>query len=420
MTKEITLNHICKIEGHAHLTLKIDNNKVKTCQLKAAEGARFFEALVINKKLQDVQEIVTRICGICSSAHSVAAIQALEEALGIKPTLTQQLIRESLMIGERIRSNTTHLYFLTLPDYFNKASALQLGPEHKQKINDALQLIQLGNKIIEVFGGREMHPFLAIKEKLPETNLNPLIQPLEDSKPTIIKTIELFSSLNYPNLIRETDYLSLSNPDKYATINGKIVTNSGLVQDDDYKKHLTENIKEYGTSKYVLQNKKPYMTGAMARINNNYNQLTEESKVFLNNLTLPLKNPFHNNICQAIELLHMTNRLIEIIETFQNTKQKITPFKIKKGQGVSAVEAPRGTLFHEYKINNQGKIERCNIITPTAQNLNMIEVDISTLVNNCLQQRKTKEEIIDEVEKLIRAYDPCFSCSTHFLKVNWL
>ena len=164
MTKEINLNHICKIEGHAHLTLKIENNKVKVCELKASEGARFFEALVINKKMEDIQEIVSRICGICSCAHSVAAIQALEEALHIKPTEQQIIIRELLMLGERIRSHATHLYFLALPDYYNAESALQLGKEHKKKINNALSVIGLGNKIVEVFGGREMHPFLKLKE----------------------------------------------------------------------------------------------------------------------------------------------------------------------------------------------------------------------------------------------------------------
>lgn len=417
--KEINLNHICKIEGHAHLTLKIENNKVKTCQLKAAEGARFFEALVLNKNIEDIQEIVSRICGICSCAHSVASIQALEEALSIKPTEQQKIIREILMIGERIRSNATHLYFLSLPDYYNKPSALQLGQEHREKINDALALIKSGNKTIETFGGREIHPFLAIKEKLPETNLEPVLTELEKSKNVIIKTIKLFSSLNYPNLERETEYLSLKQQDNYATISGKITSSSGLIEDDDYKKHLKENIKEYATSKFVLQDNKPYITGAIARINNNFNNLNEEPKSFLKNFKLPFNNPYHNNIAQSIEMLHLTDRAIDLINKLP-LNQNIQPLKIKPGTGVSAVEAPRGTLFHEYKINNQGKITYCNIITPTAQNLNMMEQDITAIVNQALLHNKTRKQIVDEIEKLIRAYDPCFSCSTHFLKVRWL
>ncbi len=421
MVKEINLNHICKVEGHADLTLKIEKNKVKTCKLKASEGARFFEALVINKKLQDVQEIVSRICGICSSAHTVASIQALEEALQITPTKTQSTIRKLLMIGERIRSHITHLYFLSLPDYYNISSALQLGEKHKDKIDTAISLISLGNKIIELFGGREIHPFLEINEEMPKQDLTLLLNQLKESKPLINKTIKLFSSLNYPKLERKIDYLCLKNKNDYATISGKITTASGLINDNDYKKHIKESIKEYATSKFALQKNKPYEVGAIARINNNYNQLDNETKRTIKqfSIKLPFNNPYHNNIAQALELLHLANQAIKLITNLEKSEKPVK-IKIKSGYGVSAVEAPRGTLFHEYKINNQGKITYCNIITPTVQNLNIMEKDITALVNQLLEQKTSKEQTIDQIEKLIRAYDPCFSCSTHFLKVNWL
>lgn len=425
MTSEINLNQICKIEGHAHLTLKIENNKVKACELKAAEGARFFEALVMNKNLEDIQEIVSRICGICSCAHSVAAIQALEEALGIKPTEQQKIIRELLMIGERIRSHATHLYFLALPDYYGASSVLALGPKHKDKINNALQIISLGNKIVEVFGGREMHPFLKIKGQMPQIDLEPIKKQLKESKPLLSRTIELFAGLKYPELERETDYFSLKKENNYATISGKAASKSGIFIDDDYKKHLTENIKEYATSKFVLKDGKPYMLGAIARINNNSDELDSETKLILNqtlnklNLKLPFKNPHYNNLCQALELFHAVNKAIKLIERYTPQEQK-SDVNIREGSGVSAVEAPRGILFHEYKINKEGKIIYCNIITPTTQNLNMIELDILQLVNQLLLKNTNKEEIVSEIEKLIRAYDPCFSCSTHFLKVKWL
>ncbi|MFA5856999.1 MAG: Ni/Fe hydrogenase subunit alpha [Candidatus Pacearchaeota archaeon] len=425
MTKEINLNHICKVEGHAHLSLKIENNKVKICELKASEGARFFEALVLNKRLEDVQEIVSRICGICSSAHTVASIQGLEEALKINPSNQQLLIREMLTIGERVRSHATHLYFLTLPDYFNAASALALGKEHKDKINDAIALITLGNKIVEAFGGREIHPFLKIKEKMPNVDFSFLLERLKTLKPITYRTIELFTNLDYPSLNRETEYLSLKEDKVYASISGKISSGTGLFLEKDYKKHLAENIKEYATSKFALKDGKPLMVGAMSRINNNHEQMDSESKIELDkvlnklNIKLPFKNPFHNNICQAIELLYMINRAIYLIENYSPKEENIS-YKKKEGIGVSAVEAPRGTLYHEYKIDKEGKIVLCNIITPTVQNLNMMEIDITSIVNKDLSEKKTKEEIIKDVEKLIRAYDPCFSCSTHFLKVTWL
>lgn len=419
MVREINLNHICKIEGHADLSLKIDKNIVTSCELKANEGARFFEALVREKKVEDIQEIVSRICGICSSAHSICSIQALEEALGIKASNQQKMIRELLNIGERLRSNATHLYFLSLPDYYNVASALQLGPKHQEKINTALRLIRTGNHIIEKFGGRELHPFLSIKKDLKVQNFDYLLEDLENSKIDIIKTIKLFKSLDYPNFVRECDYLCLREETDYASISGKVVSTSGLIDDDEYKKHLSENIKEYATSKYVLQEGKPYMLGAMARINKNHDKLDQETKNMIKGLKIPFNNPYHNTIAQALEMLHLTNKTIKMIKSF-DFEPDSKDLTIKEGHGVSAVEAPRGTLFHEYKIDKSGKITYCNIITPTAQNLNMMEKDITMLVNKDLKDKRSRQQIIDDVEKLIRAYDPCFSCSTHFLRVKWL
>jgi len=374
----------------------------------------------LDKKVEDIQEIVSRICGICSVAHTVASIQALENALNVKPTKHQLIIRELLMIGERIRSHITHLYFLSLPDYYNADSILSLKSEHQDKVNRAISLISLGNRVVETFGGREIHPFPTINEKLPNAKSDLILKQLEDSKPDLIKTIELFSRLNYPDIKREVDYLCLIDKD-YASISGKIKSNSGLIEDDDYKKHIKENIKEYATSKFALKDNKPYVVGAIARINNNYDKLDDETKSIIKKLKIdiPFKNPYHNNIAQALELLHLTNKAILLIKQLKPENSKVK-FKNKQGTGVSAVEAPRGTLFHEYKINSQGVITYCNIITPTVQNLNLIEQDITTLVNDCLEKNMTNEKIVHDVEKLIRAYDPCFSCSTHFLRVKWL
>ena len=386
MVREINLNHICKVEGHANLTLKIDKGKVKICQLEANEGARFFEALVLGKEVKDVQEIVSRICGICSISHSVASVQALESALNIKPTEKQKAIREVLMIGERIRSNATHLYFLALPDYFGFSSALTMSKKHKSKIRDAIKLISLGNKIIETFGAREIHPFMKTKNTN-KKNYNFLIEEIEGSKNLIEKTINLFMNLKNPDFNREVDYLSLRDEEEYATISGKIVSSSGKIGIEDYKKHLQENIREYATSKFVLKDGKPYLTGASARLTNNYDLLDSETRRFASKLKLPITNPFDNNLSQAIELLHLTKKLVRLIQRIEEIDEEKQKFRIKKGKGVAAVEAPRGTLFHEYHINEEGVISYCNIIPPTTQNLNMMEIDIKNYVELLLKKK---------------------------------
>jgi len=423
MSQEINFNHICKIEGHAHLTLKIRENKVEKCELKASEGARFFEALVLGKNLEDVQEIVSRICGICSSAHTVCSIQALEEAIKLKPTKMQEFIREMLMIGERIRSHATHLYLLSLPDYYGVSSALELGQKDRDKVNDALEIISVGNKIVEIFGGREMHPFLKVREEYPDFDFSELLDLLKRVKKKVLRTVDLFSRLEYREFNRECDYLSIRGKDYPLTL-GRVTSHTGYFVDDDYKKHLKENVKEYATSKFVLKKGVPYMLGAMARINNCSDLLSRESQKLLKKYKKSMgishffRNPYHNLFCQALEVLDCFNKGIDLVE---NAPEKSEPedFKVRSGHGVSAVEAPRGTLFHEYKIDKEGVVTYCNIITPTAQNLNMMEADISRLVDLMLMKGKKQEDIVQAVEEIIRAYDPCFSCSTHFLKVKW-
>lgn len=421
MAREITLNHICKIEGHASLTLKINSNKVEKCNLEASEGARFFEALVLGKKVEDIQEIVSRICGICSCSHSVASVQALEEALGINPTNQQKFIREILLLSERIRSHATHLYFMSLPDYLGATSAITLSKEHRPKVLDALKIITLGNKLVEEFGGREMHPFLKVQEEIPNTDFSKLLAQIEETKPLILKTIQLFAKLKYKDLSRKTEYISLKEKKGYASISGKVYAGKETFIEGDYRVHLKENIKEYATSKFVLHNGHTFTGGAMARITNNYEQMDEQTKKELkkSKLKFPIINPHHNLIAQSLEILQAANRISELLKSPPLNEKAKKP-KIREGIGVSAVEAPRGTLFHEYKINKKGIVEYCNIITPTAQNLNQMESDITLLVNYLLEKRTSREKIINEIEKLIRAYDPCFSCSTHFLKVNWL
>lgn len=418
--EEIELNHICKVEGHASLDLKIDKGKVKSCELEAEEGARFFEALTLGKKVEDIQEVVSRICGICSCAHSVAAILALENALGIKASEKEKMVRDLLLIGERLRSHATHLYFLALPDYLGYG-ALTMAKNEREKVNDALRLVRTGNRVVETFGGREMHPFVKFHSKLPDFSV--LKKEVEELRPLAEKTLKLFSSLKYPSIEREIEYLCLSEEKEYAFSSGMIVSHSEKIKTSDYAKHLKENIKEYATSKFVLHDGKPYLTGASVRVNVNHSKLDSRTKELIKKykIDLPFHNPFQNNIAQAIEISMCVEKILDILRKLEKNDEpeRENKIKIKSGEGVSAVEAPRGTLFHEYKIDKEGKIIYCNIITPTAQNLNQIELDIQAYVNQLLARKADKETIVFEIEKLIRAYDPCFSCSTHFLKVNW-
>ncbi|MAG07877.1 Ni/Fe hydrogenase subunit alpha [Candidatus Woesearchaeota archaeon] len=424
MSRIIKLNHITKIEGHASLNLSIKDGKVKVCELQATEGSRYFEGLLKGNDYYEASELSSRICGICSCAHTVTSIQAMENALGIKPSKQTVLLRELLTIGERIRSHATHLYFLALPDYVGYESALAMADKYKKEILRALRIIKLGNSIVKVVGGRDLHPvsltvggFL----KIPlEEQLAGLKKELSLVKDDAAQTGRLFAKLKYPNFINKTESSSLAQNSEFATLYGDIKSESRAFMQKQYKKYFKEYHEEYATSNFVVKEGKSYRVGALARLNNNHKLLSSNAKKIISSsrISFPNYNPFINNFAQAVEVVHFVDRAVQIINSLNLKKEPIKKARLRPCHGVAAIEVPRGTLFHEYELDENGIITYANIITPTAQNLRNIQDDIRAFLPQIMNLPEKK--LILEIEKLIRAYDPCFSCSTHFLKVNFV
>jgi len=425
MGEKIELNHICKVEGHASLKVEINEGKLVNCELEAIEGARFFEGIVVGKHFNDVKEITSRICGICSVAHSMASLQAVEAALDIDVSKQTFQLRELMTIGERIRSHATHLYFLSLPDFLGYESALQMAPKYQKEVQNALDLMKVGNLIVEKVGGRQMHPVTSVVGGFTHVPSNEdiifLKELLVNGRSAAIKTLELFLKLNYPDVLQDVPHMSLKQDGTFPLTNGRVISDEGLdIAPKDYKKVLKEYLTSYATSKFAVYKGKEFMTGSLPRVNLNYDKLSDTVKEIIekSKISFPSKNPFHNLVTQAIELVHWIDRGLELLD-INYVKENIPKIVIKAGQGVSATEAPRGILYHEYTIDNKGIINDCNIITPTVQNLANMELDIITYVQQLLDKKISKKKIIFEIEKTIRAYDPCFSCSTHFLQVDW-
>ncbi len=424
MQRKINMNYITKIEGHASLYLDISDGKVKECNLKSVEGARFFEGIVKGKHYTEISEITSRICGICSCAHTITSIKAIENAFNIQVTEQTKLLRELLTIGERIRSHTTHLYFLALPDYWGFESGIAMAAKHKNEVKRALDLMKLGNNLIEVVGGRVMHPVtfeIGYCTHIPKKEeLDELLKRLKLLKRDAIKTAELFSSIEVPSFERETEYVSLRQLDNFPLISGDIVSTKGLnIKAHDYRKYFKEYIEPYSTAKFAVKDNKAYMTGALARVNNNQRLLCKEAENIMrkSRKRFPNHNPFVNNFAQSLEIIHWIDRAIEIIERWEFRKEPQIEVKPKAERGIAVTEAPRGLLFHDYEFDSKGMVKKCNIITPTAQFLKNLEEDIRAYVSQNLIDKPEKELKL-EIEKLIRAYDPCFSCSTHFLELK--
>ena len=424
MSKTITLNHITKIEGHAKLDLGVDNGKVIKCELSAVEGSRYFEGIVRNRKYYEAHEITSRICGICSCAHVIAAISAIENALGYEPTIQTKELRELLTLGERIRSHATHLYFLALPDYLGYESALAMASKFKSQIKTALNIMKIGNDIIKTLGSRELHPVSATVggwlKIPPKSELERLSTELKNAMKESITTCKLFSSLKYPIFKSKADSFSLCNGNNYPILEGRFKSDKVAFEKDRYREFLREYHVPQSTANFVVREDHRYMVGALARMNNNSRLLKASARKMLKQspLKLPSYNPFHNNIAQAIEIVHCIESAIDICDNLNLKPEPPARINPRAGTGISAVEVPRGTLWHEYTLDGNGTITNANIITPTAQNLLSIQEDIREYMPSLLGMRKN--EIVLSIEKLIRSYDPCFSCSAHFLEVNWI
>jgi sulfhydrogenase subunit alpha len=423
MSKTITLNHITKIEGHASLNLGIRNGKVKRCELSATEGSRYFEGIVRNRRYYEAHEMTSRICGICSCAHVVAALSAIENATGIKASFQTKMLRELMTLGERRRSHTTHLYFLSLPDYLGYESALAMAKKYRKELQNALSMMKAGNGVIKTLGARDLHPVSAAVGgwlKLPSNaEMAKIRDDLESIKEDAVKTCELFSSFRYPDFQTEGNFFSLKDKSKFAILDGVFSSGKKLFAKSQYRKYIREYPVVHSNANFVTIDGEYYSVGALPRINNNHVQLSSDAKKKLNNykFKFPSKNPYHNNFCQAVELVHCIDEAISLCEKISIQKEPLRKPKKRTGTGVGAIEVPRGTLWHEYSLKN-GLITSANIITPTAQNLLNIQEDIRSFVPSVLNKRK--KEIVMDVEKLIRSYDPCFSCSAHFLEVKWL
>ncbi|MBL7055316.1 Ni/Fe hydrogenase subunit alpha [Candidatus Woesearchaeota archaeon] len=424
MSKTITLNHITKIEGHASLSLGIKNDKVTKCELSATEGSRYFEGIVKGRRYYEAHEMTSRICGVCSCAHVVAAISAVENAFGYKPSKQTKQLRELMTLGERIRSHATHLYFLALPDYVGYGSALAMAKKYRKELQNALNLMKCGNGIIKLLGARELHPVSATvggwlkipKEKEIENVKKTLISVREDA----LKTFSLFSSLNYPEFETESVMFSLVDKNKYSVLDGTFSSGNMKTTKKKYREHIKEYQVPHSNANFVTYDNYQYQVGAMARINNNKKQLHNKAKKLLNKskIKFPSKNPYTNNFAQAVELVHCIEEAIKLCDSLNLKEEKLDKLKVKAGTGIGCIEVPRGTLWHEYTLDKKGIITNANIITPTAQNLFSVQEDIKELVPSII--KKKKKDIIMDIEKLIRSYDPCFSCSAHFLEVKWV
>ncbi|GAB4477127.1 MAG: Ni/Fe hydrogenase subunit alpha [Anaerolineae bacterium] len=424
---KIDVHHVTRVEGHGNIVVDVVSGELQRCELAIVETPRFFEAMLRGRPYLESSHITSRICGICAVGHATASLRATENALGIEPTEQTVLLRKLNFFGEILDSHILHAYMLVAPDFLGVGSVIPLARSAPEVVMRALRMKKLAGDLCAAIGGRHTHPIAmtvgGFTHFPTEADLIGLRSRLEAAWGDVAATVKLYQSLPMPDFSRETEYIALRKEDEYAFIDGEIVsTDGGRWPLTAYRDVTNEYIVPHSSAKHARNKRESYMVGALARFNVNHDLLHPRAREAAAVLGLRpgTTNPYMNTVAQVVEIVHAVEESIRLIDVLLargvRPEEPVAPPRLS-GEGVGSCEVPRGTLFHHYTIED-GVVVGANCIIPTGQNLANIEADMRALVPTILH--KPQEQIAHALEMLVRAYDPCISCSTHMLDVRFV
>jgi len=431
----IDIKGITRVEGHGNVTIDVKKGRVKEVKLQIVESPRFFEVMLVGRRYDEAQHIMSRICGICGVSHTCASLKAIESAMGIRVSRQTKLLRKLAFCGENLQSHLLHLFFLVFPDLVGAGSISALMESHPKLLRTGLELKRAANEINTVIGGRAVHPislypggFVYCPSRAELAGLKEMLLGCFDG---LYLTHNFLSEFPTPELEGPGEFISLKARGEFGLYDGTPFSSKKYsIKPESYSKKIKEYIVPYSTSKQAVSRHGTFMVGALARVNNNFRQLKPGARDAAKRAGFrPIeRNPFMNNMAQLIECYQFVEDAVGLIDKLLEVG--VRPEKARKpglrgkggrggrgGRGIGIVEAPRGILYHDYTINKDGLIERADCIIPTSKNLKSIEEEIKAYVPALLD--KPKESIRDSVETLIRAYDPCISCATHFIEIDF-
>lgn len=418
--KTIKVDYVARVEGEAAIRVTVAGREAESVELRIWEPPRFFEGFLVGRSYNEVPDIVARICGICPVSHMTTSIRAIEKAMAVVPSAQTVLLRRLLAMSQVVSSHIVHLYALVLPDYEGYPGLPSMLEPFPDVVERLLRMRTAINDLTKlVGGGRGLHPVATVVGGFTRIPTAPELRAARDAlvkiKPDAVETFKMVADFEeLTGLGSEREFVSIRNEQSYAIEIGDIISNKGLaISEDDYYEHFSEYQMPYAMTKQTRRDgTEPVMVGALARVNLKYDQLFPEAKELAEQVgfTVPDYNPFHNNLAQAIEIVHGVEDCVQMVESLKPKDEK-PQVQVRAGEAGAITEAPRGLDYHWYALNRRGIVEKANIVTPTAHNFMMIEKDMKEMVD-LIVDRPT-EEIRRWCELLVRAYDPCFSCSVH-------
>ncbi|NOY80653.1 MAG: Ni/Fe hydrogenase subunit alpha [Kiritimatiellaeota bacterium] len=429
-TVDISVHHVTRVEGHGNIRVRAVDGTIERIEWQVPEAPRFFEAMVRGQKWEDIQTIVSRICGICSVTHSFAAVKAIEDAMGIETSEQTEKLRVLTHYGEQMESHALHVGYLVAPDLLGVNSVVPLVETHPEAVKTVIRLHRLGNRWMEILAGRRTHP-VSLRpggfSMLPgEKQLREFKKELEAAVPDLQALAEFVLSVadRLPKFERPTEYIALVDPGQYTFYHGLIGSTDTEKPKPvrEFESVVNEFVSPQSTAKWCKWHRDAYAVGALARFNLNAEHLlplaTTVAKQF--GLEKGCCNPYMNNVAQLVEAVQVVEHGIQLIDELLTAGLKPERPKVKPraGWGAGAVEAPRGILFHSYEFDAAGICRRANLTIPTNQNHANIQKDFEALVPQILD--RSEDDIRLMLEMLVRAYDPCISCSTHYLDIEFV
>jgi coenzyme F420-reducing hydrogenase alpha subunit len=423
--KTVKIDYLTRVEGEGGVYVRSEGGELREVKINIFEPPRFFEALLRGRSFQEVPDITARICGICPVAYQMSAVHALEAALEVTPPPEIRALRRLLYCGEWIESHALHIYMLNAPDFLGYESVVAMAADHPQEVERALRLKKIGNRLLAILGGRSVHPvsvcvggfYKAPHRKELESLSADLRWGIEASK----DTLAFVTSLSFPNYTPDYEFVSVSHPSEYPMNERRIVSSKGVdIEPEEFERVYLEEHIEHSTALHSSRadSGASYFVGPLARINLNLDKLMPQALDAARTcgVSWPCRNPYVGIVARAIELIHACEEALALIEAYREPASSRVEFKVHAGEGCAATEAPRGLLYHRYRIDDRGLVEFSRIVPPTAQNYHRMEDDLKAILPGVLDQ--SEAEIAQVCEKLIRTYDPCISCSTHFLRLR--
>jgi len=424
-SRVIKVDTLARVEGEGAVFIKISDGKIADVKFRIYEPPRFFEAFLRGRSYAEAPDITARICGICPVAYQMSAVHAMEDAFGMTVGGQLRELRRLLYCGEWIESHVLHVYMLHAPDFLGYEDALLLAKDKPDVVKTALRMKKIGNELVRIIGGREIHP-INVKVggfyRLPrKKDLRSMMDDLKWARDRAVDTAKLTATFEFPDLEQDYEFVALHHPDEYPFNGGRFISTRGLdVAIAEYEFHFEERHIPHANALHSVQKGVgAYHVGPMARYNLNFSQLSPIAREVAQDIGIlpPVKNPFKSIVVRSIETIYALEESLRIIEQYEEPDAPSIEVVPQAGIGFGASEAPRGTLYHRYRLDDDGTILDAKIVPPTAQNQPSIEADMRKFVAAHIDM--DREKLTWRVEQTIRNYDPCISCATHFVTIAW-